>query len=130
MKKLTLLLLLMVSTSVFAKWTEVGGNDDQTAYADLGTIKRKGHKVKMWSLSDLKTVQIFVGDNTRYLSSVVRREYDCEEEIMRRLDIHWYSGSMAGGEIVWSSTNIKNEATSILPGSISEAFFKIACGKK
>lgn len=30
MKKLTLLLLLLVSTSVFAKWTEVGSNDDMT----------------------------------------------------------------------------------------------------
>jgi len=119
----------MVSTSVFAEWTEVGGNDVITAYADFGTIKRKGNKVKMWSLLDLKTIQKG-SRGERYLSSVSRDEYDCEEETERRLDIHWYSSNMGQGEIVWSSTIIKNEARSVIPRSISETLFNIACGKK
>ena len=129
MKKLTLLLLLMVSTSVFAKWTEVGSKDgDITSYADFGTIKKKGNKVKMWGLYDYKKVQKF--ENYRYLSSLTRFEYDCEEETVKELDIHWYSGNMRQGEIVVSTTNIKNEAESIMPESIYEGLFKIACGKK
>ena len=130
MKKLVVLLLLMVSTSVFAEWTEVGGNDDAglTTYVDYGTIKRKGNKVKMWSLLDLKTVQEVAGK--KYLSVMSRNEYDCEEETSRMLDFYEYSGNMRNGEIVWSSTNIKKETVSIIPESIDEGNFNIACGKK
>ena len=119
----------MFSTNVFAEWTEVSSDGaDMTRYVDLGTIKKKGHKVKMWSLNDLKTVQESAG--YRYLSSVVRYEYDCEEETTRLLDLHWYSGNMAGGEIVYSHTYVKAEEGSIVPDSISETDFKIACAKK
>ena len=130
MKKLTLLLLLMVSTSVFAEWTRVARNDDAglTVYDDLGTIKKKGNKVKMWDLFDYKTVQKSAGD--RYLSSMSRSEYDCEEETTRMLDLHHYSGNMKQGEIVYSVTNIKDEATSVRPETMEEILFKVACGKK
>ena len=130
MKKLIPILLLMVSTSVFAKWTEVDGSDDrdQTAYADFGTIKRKGHKVKMWRLHDFKTVHEVAGD--RYLSQLERDEYDCEEETTRILDLNFYSGNMRQGGIVASSSNIKDEGYSVTPESVGETFFKIACGKK
>jgi hypothetical protein len=129
MKNVVVLLLLLVSTNVFAEWTEVSGNDVITSYADFGTIKRKGNKVKMWSLLDLKTIQKG-SRGERYLSSVSRDEYDCEEETERPLDIHWYSSNMGQGENVWSSTIIKNEARSVIPRSINETLFKIACGKK
>ena len=130
MKKLTLLLLLMVSTSVFAEWTEVGQSaNGMTAYADFGTIKRKGNKVKMWRLYDFKTVQKS-SDGIEYLSEMRRGEYDCEEETIRQLDVHWYSGNMRQSEIVRSITNIKDEAESVMPGSINETLLKVACGKK
>ena len=92
MKRLTLLLLLMVSTNVFAEWTRLSesADGDMTIYTDLGTIKRKGHKVKMWSLDDFKTVR--ESDGYRRLSAMSRYEYDCEEETSRLLDFLWYSG--------------------------------------
>ncbi len=133
MKKMLILLLLMVSTNVFAEWTRYGdsADGDATVYIDVETIKRKGHKVKMWRLMDFKTVQIFKGDNnTRYLSSITYNEYDCEEQTTRMLDFYQYSGKMRQGEIVYSAPNIKNEAESILPGSIAEGLFKLVCGKK
>ena len=130
MKKLLILLLLLVSTSVFAEWTAVDRNAAGiTTYADFGTIKRKGNKVKMWSLLDYKTVQKGVGDY-RYLSVMTRDEYDCEEETILLLDFYRYSGNMREGDIVYSAPNIKVEARSVAPESIDEALFKIACGKK
>ena len=129
MKKLLVLLLLMVSTSVLAEWTTVGGGTDLISYIDFGTIKRKDNKVKMWSLIDLKTVHEFSGGE-RYLSGMMRSEYDCEEETMRMLDVYYYSENMREGEVVVSNTNITNEATSVRPDSIEETFFKIACDKK
>ena len=131
MKKLLILLLLLVSTSVFAEWTRVteSADGDMTTYIDYGTIKKKGHKVKVWNLFDYKTVRIGAA-NERYLSSVTRFEYDCEEEMVRQLDVHWYSRNMRQGEIVFSYPNVKDEAESVMPGSIGETLFKIACGKK
>ena len=131
MKILSLILLLMISTNVMAEWIVVGGNDDVgiTTYADFGTIKRKGNKMKMWVFTDFKTVQKV--ENYRYLSEMRRYEYDCKEETSRQLDIYFYSGNMKQGEIVVSAKNIKiDEATSILPGSIDETLFKITCSKK
>ena len=133
MKKILILLLLMVvSTNVMAEWTAVSRSkdDDTTVYADFGTIKKKGNKVKMWSLSDYKTVLIYEKDNTRYLSMLVRYEYDCEEETVRMLDLHGYSGNMKTGHNVFSNTNIQNQSTSIRPDTIEEVVFKIACYKK
>ena len=132
MKKLLVLLLLMISTTsvVFAEWTNVGGNEtgDKTVYADYGNIKRKGNKVQMWSLYDLKKVVIIA--DVRFLSSMRRDEYDCEEETIRQLDSFKYSENMRGGELVYSQTNIKGEAESIPPDSLSGILLKIACDKK
>ena len=132
MKKLTLLLLLMVSTNLFAEWTRFIGSADgsMTVYGDRETIKKKGSNVKMWSVNDFKTVQLLPVSNTKFLSTVARQEYDCEEETKRILDGYWYSGNMKQGEIVHSFTNIKEEAESIIPKSILESSFKIACDKK
>ena len=49
MKKVLVLLLLMVSTSVFAEWTKIGDSDDgdMNAYVDFVTIKSKGNKVEL-----------------------------------------------------------------------------------
>ena len=132
MKKILILLLLMVvSTNVMAEWTRVSesADGDITYYVDTGTIKRKGNKVKMWDLFDYKTVQKS-SDGKEYLSSLSRNEYDCEEETKRMLDFYWYSGNMKNGGVVISYPNVKDEGTSILPESIGETLFKIACGKK
>ena len=131
MKKILVLLLLMVSTSVFAEWTRVTESADggYTLYIDYGTIKKKGHKLKVWNLFDYKTVRIGAA-NERYLSALTRFEYDCEEETERGLDYYWYSRNMRQGEIVRSITNIKDETESVMPGSMIETLFKIACGKK
>ena len=130
MKKVLVLLLLMVSTSVFAEWTRVAesADGDMTAYIDFGTIKRKGDKVKMWSMNDYKTVHSL--DNGGYLSGASYDEYDCEGGTRRMLDLYLYSGNMRSGDIVYSHKNIKEEAESIIPQSILESLFKIACSKK
>ena len=130
MRRLTLLLLLLISTTVLAEWTEFGGNTDfdLTSYIDFETIKRKDNKVWMWSLFDYKTVQKF--KNYRYLSQVSRMEYDCEEETKRILDFYWYSENMRSGEVVYSETSIESEEESIIPVSLDKDIFEIVCNKK
>ena len=127
MKKLTLLLLLMISTNVMAEWTKVTKSKSKsTVYVDYETIKRKERKVKMWVLFDYKTVQGDV-ENERYLSDLSHSEYDCEEDTIQLLDLHNYSGNMRGGEIVSSQTNLKDETEtrSIVPDTIQSVLFNI-----
>jgi hypothetical protein len=130
MKKLTLLLLLIVSTNVLAEWTSVGSNDNGniTFYIDYGTLKKKGNKMKIWTLINYKIVQKL--ESYSYLSSLSHEEYDCEEETVRTLDSYRYSEEMKQGDIVLSSTNIKEEPFSIIPESVYDFKFKIACSKK
>ena len=130
MKKVLVLLLLMVSTNVFAEWTAVSVSSDnnQTNYVDVGTIKKKGNKVKMWTMYDYKTVKMI--ENDSFLSQVFHYEYDCENETIKQLDFIWYSGNMKSGDVVYSQRNMNIEPISVTPESINEHLFKIACGKK
>ena len=131
MKKILILLLLMVSTSVFSEWTRVGSDGEISVFVDFQTIRKVGSKVKMWTLMDFKTVQqVSTLDTTTYLSGANHKEYDCEEETTRFLDIHRYSENIASGHIVYSQTNMKDEPESVIPGTLPEQLLRIACDKK
>ena len=127
MKKLTLLLLLMISTNVMAEWTvgDTSSDGTQTVYLDIDTIKRKENKVSMWIMIDYKTVQ-----EGGFLSAVTRYEYDCEENTSRMLDFIWYKGNMMSKDVLYGDSNMKQESRSISPNSMDETILKIACGKK
>ena len=124
------LLLLIVSTSVFAEWTKVtnSSDDDMTVYVDYGSIKNKGNKVMMLDLTDFKTVH--KNKSYRYFSQLSLNEYDCDEETRRMLNFHWYSENMKKGNIVYSEKNINDEGKSIPTDSIGTDLFNIACSKK
>ncbi len=47
MKKITLLLLLMVSTNVWAEWKKVTETNDFIIYTDFQPIRKKGSKVNI-----------------------------------------------------------------------------------
>ena len=130
MKKIILLILLTVSTNIFAEWTRVNNSPDgnMIVYIDYETFKKKGNKVKIWIMMDFKTVQ--KSSYGIYLSSLTRNEYDCEEETGRILDLYNYSGNMKDGMPMYIHSNMKEEPSSIAPGTINEVNFKIACDKK
>ena len=130
MKKLTLLILLLISANVFAEWTliESATNEDGfDVYVNAESKRREGDKVKMWSMYDYKKVKV---DVKNYLASVSHVEYDCKGETLRLLDLFWYTGNMGQGAPVFSNTNIKKEPISIIPETIHESLFNIACDKK
>ena len=131
MKKILILLLLMVSTNVFAEWTLVSKSEDDimTDYLDFKTIRRKGNKVNIWSLTDFKTVQTPIAGH-EFLSAVQYLEYDCENETRRQLDAITYSGNMRRGGEIDSIRNAKVEAISIQPESGDHFIMNIICGKK
>ena len=122
-------MLLLVSNNVLAEWMLIGtsAGDDLTHYVDLQSIRIDGNKVKIWYLDDFKTVK--KTQNHKYLSLVGRNEFDCSDETSRLLDFYWYSKNMGAGKNVYSLSNIKDEPTAVIPRTVREVIFKIACGK-
>jgi len=82
MKKLLLALILaLCTTNTMAEWVHVGGDDRFTLYSDPTSINKSGSIVKMFRLTDFKTVQI--SDDQHYLSTERQDEYDCVKEQRR-----------------------------------------------
>ena len=129
MKRLLLgLMVLMTAGTASAEWTQSGGNDQFIHYVDRATIRRNGNLVKMWDLADFKTVQKSAAGES-YLSNKIQTEYDCKEEKSRSLAFTWFSGKMGSGKVVYSDS-FPGKWSPISPGSVGEALWKIACGKK
>lgn len=130
MKKLIMVLLLLVSTNVFAvNWINAGtGSDGKfTHYVDSQSIQRAGNKIIVWALYDYKSVQVFKKAKKRYLSNIGRAEYNCSEATVRTLDAYWYAGNMAGGDVILALPNLTDPAVPIVPGSTAEAKLKVLC---
>ena len=128
MKKLLMgLLMLLVSGAAVAEWTIVDVDDELALFVDRTTIRRNGNFVKMWSLIDYKKAKVFEG--TSDLSERSQYEYDCKEERMRRLALTTFSGQMGSGAVTYTNSDTGNWVP-VAPGSVAEAHWKIACGKK
>ena len=131
MKKILMMLLLLVSTNVFAvDWVAAGGTDDFTVYIDPQSIRRDGNKVRLWTMYNHKSVQELSYTKKRYLSEVYREEYNCFEDTTRTIDRYWYSEKMGTGDIALSAPNLTQPATSVLPGSIGATVLKAVCATK
>ncbi|THJ20990.1 MAG: hypothetical protein CAF45_013345 [Nitrospira sp. CG24E] len=125
-----LILLLALSTEpVYAEWELASGDDSAklTVYVDRDTIQRKGNLAKMWQLYDYKTVQTVAGDSL--LSIQRHNEYDCAGERTRMLAYTWFSSNMGRGRVVYKTSEEQPWAT-IMPRSIDQALWKVACGKQ
>ena len=131
MKKTILMLMLAaMSTGAMAEWVAIGSGEDyaSTEYVDSTTIRRSGDMVKMWSLSDYKSPQKNRGLASS-LSSKGQYEYDCKEERVRLLFATEHKKNMGAGDIVKTFAETSPWVPAP-PGSIAEALWKVACGKK
>jgi len=129
MKRLLIgLILLVTTTAVGAEWTRSGSSDSDIIYVDKATIRRIGNLVKMWDLTDYKTAQKTV-DGKSFLSDKGLSEFDCKEGRKRILAFSLLSGQMGNGKVIYDNSNVRDEWEPILPGSVNEISWKIACGK-
>ena len=125
--------LLLTVGPAYAEWVEVGGKVEEgrteyTLYADPDTIDRIEDVVKLWALMDFKTTQIV--PNPPYMSVKSQREFDCTKEHMRVLAITVFSGNMAGGKAVYSSSNFNDQGTLFEPPIVAQRLWRFACGKQ
>ena len=101
---------LLISTSVFAEWSEISrpSSNRYISYIDYKSIKKeKSNMITFWILTDWKSIREVSGD--KYLSNLQHIKVDCKKEKMWLLDFIWYSENMGLGKLVFSKTNIKNE---------------------
>lgn len=127
MRKLLLMLALFSSTAS-AQWQALGGNDEETAYADTAGIEhRDRHRVKMWALFDLRSPRNF-GDLS-YASMKIQREYNCDSKETRIVAMSAHSGNMGAGETVYSN-NTHYKWAGIKPDSAERALWDLACAAR
>ncbi|MEI6707132.1 MAG: surface-adhesin E family protein [Methylococcales bacterium] len=124
-----IVLTMMISTSARAEWTAIDGNNQVRLYADFATIRIKGTRVKVWSLSDFTTIQSDIVES--YLSSKNQVEFDCSEEQYALRAYVLYSGNMGSGEVVYSyAVPLPDQMLKpIIPNSIIDTELKTVCGR-
>jgi len=126
MTQLLLITLLVLSSGpAYAEWVRVGESNEVFTYADPNTIRRNGELVKMWELTDYKSAQTF-GADTRYLSEMSQREYDCAEERWRMHALAFFSGQMGNGKKV-HGRSYESMWAPVYPGSIGRRAWEFAC---
>ena len=120
---LLIALLALSSEPGYAEWVFVSGDDEagMTVYVDPATIRRNGDLVKMWHLSDRKTME-------GYGSITSQREYDCAAARHRLLGASIFSGHMGRGQVLEDNLEA-SQWIPVAPDS-GQALWKIACGKK
>ena len=124
MKRLTLLTVLvlsLLSTPVFADWTKVGESvNDDTFYVDFDRIRKHDGYVYYWSLGD------YLKPNDGDLSYKSYKQGDCKRFRYKILNYSDHKEPMGGG--TGDSSNPKNpELEYPPPNSVSETVLKSVC---
>jgi hypothetical protein len=132
MKKLLLILLLTIfSNGAMAEWTLISIDDAFDVYVDIASKLKSGKKVKIWTLQDYKSPQTDSSERL-YLSALIQREFDCFNETITILSFALYTENMQSGSAINTYTFQPAKTTNepIVPNSMGESVFKIACDKK
>jgi len=126
---IVLTLFVLSSRPAYAEWVKVSDSDEtgKTVYVDPATIRRNSNLVKMWQFYDYKTVQT-VGGN-RFLTAKEQWEFDCAEERGRVVARKEFSGNMGSGTMVFTNSEVGKWAP-VIPGSIGQAVWEVACGRQ
>lgn len=111
-----------------AAWVDVGATDSVTAYVDPATIKRSGNVVTMWDVLDYKKAQE-IPSGKSFQSVRAQTEYSCTDKNLRPLAASAHTDKLAGGGTVHAVSE-PGRWRPVAPGSLDEALWTIACGKK
>ena len=131
MKRLLLVCLMMTCSASYAKWEVYGANDEIKAYVDLETIRKNGAIVKIWELQNFSVIQRTT-DGGKYKSQKIYVANDCKSEMRAITSLIAYEGEF-GAEVVTYSIHVQEKDwtwNAIVPGSMGQGLWQIACGKK
>jgi hypothetical protein len=130
MKRLLFTALMLVCSVSWAEWEYTDETEGRIEFHDKSTIRHSGSLVKMWSLSDNYETQTVKG--LSFKSTKQLYSYNCDLEMKALVSMALFSGSMGTGTSVHTFTNKDNELKwiAIVPGSVGEISWKIACGRR
>jgi hypothetical protein len=122
MKRLIFVMFMITCSVSWAEWNFTGRMEDGAVYFhDKSTIRKNGVKRKMWIMV-----------NQTDGSTKALKVYNCNSEEFSIAALTLYSGSMGAGKVGTSISFKENEQSwePVIPDSIVELEWKIACGKK
>jgi len=124
---LLLVILMLVSGQAASEWVMLGGNESITLYVDPAMVRRSRSMVKIWTLVEFGSLQ--VSEGKFFMSEKQQAEYDCTGYRRRLLAFVGYSESQGDGDLVYSDATTR-EWEPIVPDSVDEFLWKLACGEK
>jgi surface-adhesin protein E len=128
-----LMLVAACSRPVATDWIAVNDTaptaDGFVTYAAPSTIRKTGTTVKMLSMIDFKVIPGAALDRPHF-SWIDEWEYECQYKSLRPIGFREYAGNMGTGENVFSLTSPAFQGIAVKPGTVSEALWKMACGKE
>lgn len=131
MKKLTIIILSLLSTNVMAAWTQLEDSHEAgiVAYANKDKIRTVGfNKVTMPHLLDFKNKEK-TSAGLAYQSIKQVLEYDCDEEHYRVHATAIYTDLMGKGRIV-TSTGYDQQWQPIESNTLEAELWQTACNKQ
>jgi hypothetical protein len=130
MKRLIIALLLLPALSAQAEFTKYHEDAEVVSYLDTESITRAGREVRMLIIDDYRKPQTDIEGKT-YLSMKSQWTYDCAKRLSDVMMAFYYAEAMARGAEVHSGAVSERQWDKIIPGSVGEAAFKVACrGRK
>jgi len=124
MKKIIFILLLLVTNSVYAEWTELGQDKDTEYYYDKSSINLVGNFGRVWRYNNNKQV------NINYKSVVALDEYDCINKTRKIVSFSEYSEyDLKGTETQIAESLLPKTGNFVRPNTIDSLLMKMACKK-
>ncbi|MDP2154117.1 MAG: hypothetical protein Q8J66_10735 [Methylotenera sp.] len=127
-KLLSTLILMFISNSAVAGWTEFGGSSNDGSvkiYYNQVTARNQDHVIRVWRIKDYMKPQVV--NNVTYLSEKSLLEVNCTTKMFRTMAYTQYKKNMGSGDSVLKNSN-PNEWQYIAPDISSEIMRRFYCG--
>lgn len=121
MKKLLLICAFsLLSSNVFAEWTQYGAAASERYYLDMSTKRKVDGYTNIWTLAD------FTSPEDGALSAKIYYQVSCKEEKYRFLGLVRTKNNMGEGEVLLS-VNQKSDWFYIVPKSVMAGLSTSIC---
>ncbi len=128
MKRLIPAMLLLATLNAHAGFTLYHEDDETQSYLDAAGITRTGREVRMWTIDDYRKPQTDIGDKP-YRSVRSHWTFDCARRVSDVLTVFYYAEPMAQGATVHFGSPGERQWDKVVPGTVGELIFKVACAK-